>query len=108
MPSRRLGCITVKARLSKPGQAEPTLRLGSSFPSKAFLYGPLDDVVLYLFAQFHKVSRIPSHPDNDVLVLIRFFLSSQQGLVIQHIDLDVIASLGKVGPKDTLKFLKLL
>ena len=73
------------------GQADPPeRRTGREEVLAKPLNGSLDDVVLSLSADVHKVGTVTGYTYNHFLVLFRILLSSPQRSVIHHVELDVI------------------
>ena len=58
------------------------------YPSESLL-GAGDDRILKAPGEVDEVGAVPRHPDYQVLILLRFFLRLQEGLPIDHVELDV-------------------
>ena len=60
------------------------------------LDSPLDDVVLGLSADIHKMCAVSCHTNDDFRIFLRVFLCRPQGLIRYHIELHMIQT--EIGP----------
>mgnify|MGYP007103211092 CR=1 FL=1 len=59
----------------------------------ALMEGAGDDLVLLLPGQLVEVDRVAGHPDGELGVLLRVGLGVQQGLLGEHVDVQMVAAL---------------
>ena len=65
-----------------------------SFPFRLVeaLLGSLDDLVLERVVQVAEIIGVAGYADDELLVLIRTFLRILQGLTVDNVELNVVAS----------------
>lgn len=72
------------------------------------MFHSLDDIVLYSFAQLHKVGAVTSHPDDKIAIFFRVLLRVQQGLPTDDIELHLLAAASEVGLDEGREFPQVL
>jgi len=55
------------------------------------MLGAADDFILELSGTIHKIITVASHPDNQVAVFFRVFLSIAQCFSCNNIELDMVS-----------------
>lgn len=58
--------------------------------------GARNDLHLLVARELAEVHGVAAHTDGEVRVLLRVFHSVHKHLPVEHVDVDVVASLGKV------------
>ena len=61
------------------------------------LQGAFDDLVLHAHVQAGEESAETGHPDHEVAVVLGVFLGIPEDVGVQHVELDVIAIIVKIG-----------
>ena len=64
------------------------------------MFRAADNLILNRLTQAYEIGAVPSYPHDEIPVFLRVYLAVHQHVLVDDIELNMLASLAEVGPNE--------